>query len=114
MLATKGEAEFYAGSEPANSPTAQKVGVFSLCSGGVPINGAFGRIPGKSPLSVGLDTGGAMSIYQFGRKVVVQRYTGIEIFDITEISPQPQDYLYDNEGNLVYNNSNIPITVQIS
>lgn len=110
MIETKGESEYYAGSVPNNSPTVQKTGVFSLCSGGVPNQGAFARLPGKTLRSIGTQTGGAISIYQFGVKIVVQRYTGIEIFDITDLTPTPEDFVYDNEGNQVFDNSGLAVT----
>lgn len=110
MLKTPGKSEDYKGSDPSRSPTAQEDGVFSSCSGGVPSGGALARIPGKSLRDAGLDTGAAISIYQFGQKVVVQRFTGIQIFELVELAPNPTDYVYDNEGFLVTDNEGIPVT----
>ncbi len=110
MLKTTGTSEDYQGSNASRSPTALDEGVFSLCSGGVPAQGAFMRVPGKTIRDVGLTTGAAMSIYQFGTKVVVQRYTGLEIFELSALAPNPTDYVYDNEGNIVTDNEGIPIT----
>lgn len=110
MLKTKSQTEYYKGSSPNTSLTNQKPGVFSLCSGGVPYHGAFARIPGKTLQAVGDTTGGVFSIYQFGNKIVVQRFVGIEIYDLGVLAPLPADYVYDNEGNLVYDNGGIPVT----
>lgn len=110
MISTPGETEKFKGSEPSTSPTAIEQGVFSLCSGGVPTQGSFGRIPGKTIRDAGTSTGGAISIYQFGQKVVVQRYNDIEIFDLTELAPNPADYVVDNEGNQVVNNEGLFVT----
>lgn len=110
MIDTKGKFEAYKGSSPAGSPTALPDGIFSLCSGGAPIRGAFGRIPGKTLRDKGIDAGAAISIFQFGQKVVVQRWIGLEIYDLTEVSPNEADYVTDNDGRLVYDNSGIPIT----
>lgn len=110
MLETKSQSEYYSGSAPSVSVTNQKPGVFSLCSGGVPNHGAFARVPGKTLQSIGNLTGGVFSIYQFGSKIVVQRYVGIEIYDIGALAPLPTDYVYDNEGNSVYDNGGIPVT----
>lgn len=110
MIETAGLSEKYAGSAPSISPTLLPQGVFSLCSGGVPANGAFMRLPGKSLRDLGLATGGAISIYQFGQKIVVQRFLGIEIFDLRTLAPNPEDFVYDNEGNQVFDNLGIPVT----
>lgn len=111
MLSSDGKSEDFQGSVPSVSPTAQKDGVFSLCSGGVPSRGGFLRLPGKSLRDAGIETGGAFSIYQFGQKIVVQRYIGIEIFDLVTLAPNVEDFVYDNEGNLVLDNEGIPVTV---
>lgn len=110
MIETKGKSEDFAGSAPSTSPTNQKDGVFSLCSGGVPVQGAFGRIPGKSLRDSGDASGGAISIYQFGLKIVVQRFLGIEIFDLKELAPNEENYVVDNQGEIVTDNSGIPVT----
>lgn len=110
MTETPGPSEKFAGSAPSTSPTVLPRGVFSFCSGGVPSQGAFARLPGKTLRDAGLTTGGAISIYQFGQKIVVQRYVGLEIFELTDLVPTELDYVYDNNGNLVYDNSGIPIT----
>lgn len=109
MIETKGKSEDYSGSVPSRSPTAQEEGVFSLCSGGVPQQGAFARIPGKSLRDIGSDKGGAISIYQFGQKVVVQRFVGIEIFNLVDLNPNEADFVYDNDGELVVDNNGIPV-----
>ena len=110
MLRTQGQFENFKGSAPSVSPTALPQGVFSLCSGGVPLQGAFARLPGKNLRDGGFTTGGAISIYQFGKNVVVQRVVGLEIFKLTELTPTLQDYVFDNEGNLVYDNHGILVT----
>lgn len=92
------------------SPTALEAGLFSLCSGGVPSQGSFARLPGKSMRATGAGGGGVISIYQFGAKVAVQRFTGIEIYDLKDLIPHVEDYVYDNEGNLVYDNNGILVT----
>lgn len=109
MLSTKLQSEYYKGSSPNTSLTNQKPGVFSFCSGGVPLHGSFARIPGKTLQAVGTSAGGAISIYQMGDIVVVQRYVGIELYALKSLSPQPSDYVYDNEGHLVYDNEGIPV-----
>lgn len=108
MIETKGTSEDFAGSIPSNSPTVQKSGVFSLCSGGVPIRGAFGRLPGKTLRYTGLENGAAISMYQLGSKLVIQRFTGIEIVDLLGVLPV--DYVFDNEGHLIYDSQGIPLT----
>lgn len=109
MIRTPGKPEKFKGSAPSVSPTATPDGVFSLCSGGVPVQGAFGRLPGKSIRDVGTGMGGAISIFQFGDKIAVQRVTGMEIFDIRDLTPNELDYVYDNQGNLVVDNSGLPV-----
>jgi hypothetical protein len=111
MIRTQGQFEPFKGSAPSISPTVLPEGVFSLCSGGVPVQGAFGRLPGKTMRNLGDSTGGAISIYQFGTKVVVQRVVGIQIFELADLAPAESDFLRDNEGNLVYDNSGIAILV---
>jgi hypothetical protein len=111
MLCTDGQFEPFKGSAPSVSPTALPDGVFSLCSGGVPTQGSLGRLPGKSMRDSGATTGGAISIYQFGNKVVVQRVVGLQIFDLSELAPNEIDFLRDNAGNIVYDNHGIPILV---
>lgn len=111
MIRTEGQPEEFRGSTPSVSPTTLPDGVFSLCSGGVPTNGALGRLPGKIIRDLGASSGGAISIYQFGQKVVVQRVTGIELFDLAELAPTELDYLRDSFGEIVYDNSGIAILV---
>lgn len=110
MLKTTGQSQKFKGQNSSVSPTALDFGFFSLCSGGVPQQGAFARLPGKTLRATGADGGGVISIYQFGNKVAVQRYTGIEIYDLRDLAPHVEDYVYDNEGHLVYDNAGIPIT----
>lgn len=110
MIKTNGQTEDFRGSAPSVSPTAQKAGVFSLCSGGVPVQGSFGRVPGKTLRNAGSANGGAISIFQFGNKIVVQRFSGVEIYDLVELAPNLADYVYDNFGNIIVDNFGIPIT----
>lgn len=110
MIASPGKPQFYKGVDASASPTTVEEGIFSFCSGGVPQQGSFARIPGKSLRNSGRATGGVISIYQLQSSIVVQRYSGIEIFDITDLAPNPSDYVRDNEGNLVYDNEGIPVT----
>jgi len=109
MIRTPGKPEKFKGSAPSISPTALPAGLFSLCSGGVPANGSFQRIPGKNLADAGIDTGGAISINQLGLKIVIQRVTGLEIFELFELLPNEDDYVYDNLGNLVYDNHGLKI-----
>lgn len=111
MLRTAGETEDFRGNAPAISPTAMPVGVFFLCSGGVPTQGSFGRLPGKTLRDTGTTTGGAISIYQMGDKVVVQRVAGVEIFNLSDLAPNEEEFLVDNEGNIVTDNHGLPILV---
>lgn len=110
MLKTSGASEQYKGQNSSISPSSLTEGLFSLCSGGVPSGGAFARLPGKSMRDTGILGGGIMSIYQFGNHVVVQRYIGIEIYNLHDLLPQPTDFVKDNEGNLVYDNSGLAVT----
>lgn len=110
MIQSSGKPENYKGSNPSRSPTVQDEGVFSLCSGGVPIRGAFGRIPGKSIRALGDNVGGAITIYQFGLSVVVQRFLGMEIYKLADLNPNATDFVYDNQGNIVDDNFGIHIT----
>lgn len=111
MLNTPGEPEDYQGAIPAASPTVQEKGIFSFCSGGVPVAGAFGRLPGKTMRYLGVfTTGGVMSIYDFGKVIVVQVFTGLLVFPTSELAPVGDNFVYDNFGNLVYDNSGIAVT----
>lgn len=110
MIETKGQSEKFQGSSPSVSPTALGFGVFSLCSGGLPSKGSFGKLQGKTLKSTGALTGGILSIYAFGEKLVVQSFVGIEIINLRDFIPHLADYVYDNEGNLVYDKSGLPIT----
>lgn len=110
MLSSKGQSEKFKGSNPSHSPTILEEGVFSLCSGGVPKHGAFGRLPGKTLKSFDDAMGGVIAISEFGQKVVVQFFAGIRMYDLTELFPNPSNYVYDNEGNLVTDNSGFPVT----
>lgn len=101
--------EYYKGQDSSISPTALESGVFSLCSGGVPKNGGFQRIPGKSIENLGLNTGGVITLYQFGSMVVAQTFMGLLIFSIDELLPKQEDYVIDNAGNLVTTKSGIQI-----
>lgn len=110
-LQTPGKPEYYAGSSPTISPTNQKNGVFSLCSGGVPNQGGFQRIPGKTLQDVGSTTGGVLSIAQMGIFIVVQCYTGLLIFQLSELLPVNNNFIFTNEGVQILNNEGIPITI---
>lgn len=110
MISTPGKSQSYKGSSPSGSPNSLGEGVFSLCSGGVPKQGSFARVPGKVLRETGFQTGGILSIAQLGNLLVIQRYTGIEIIDIINVIPDPEnDYTYDNEGFLVVDNFGIPV-----
>lgn len=110
MIETNGQSEKFKGSSPSIAPLALPLGIFSLCSGGVPNQGTFAKLPGKTLKDTGSSTGGVISIYSFGTKVVVQKYIGIEIFDLRTLIPRVEDFVYDNESNLVYDNSGLPVT----
>lgn len=110
MIATPGKPQFYKGSSPSGSPNQLAEGVFSLCSGGVPLQGSFARAPGKNLRETGTQYGGAISLAQLGNLVVIQRFNGLEITPIINVIPTPnEDYVYDNEGFLVYDNEGIPV-----
>jgi len=112
MIRTPGKPESFKGSAPSIAATTLPEGLFSLCSGGIPSNGSFKRLPGKVITDAGISTGGAITIYQFGEKVVVQRPDALEIFDLYELSPSPLNYVYDNEGRLVYDNFGLKILTE--
>ena len=97
--------EKFRGSFPSASPTVIEPGVFSLCSGGVPKRGAFARIPGKSLKHYDSTLGGILNIHEFGEKIVVQYYTGVVVFDYTEIEPPAENLVVDNSGIQVVDNS---------
>lgn len=103
MVKSPVKSEKFAGSAPSNSPTTQESGVFSSCSGGVPVRGAFGRLPGKV-LKFFAGMGGVISIAEFGKKLVVQYFSGVVVFDASEIEPDLDCAVTDNSGNLVYDN----------
>lgn len=105
-----GVPEFYKGSEPSRSSTILDQGVFGFCQGGIPEHGAFARLPGKTMRDAGTGTGAAITIYQFGSNVVIQRYVGIEIFRIRDLAPSEVDFVFDNEGNIVFDNEGIALT----
>lgn len=108
MIATLGKSEGYKGIYPSASPTSAPPGVF-LSVDGVPKQGAFARLPGKTLRDLGITTGGILSIYQFGTLVAVQAYTGLIIFDLLTLTPQPTDLVYDNEGNQVFDNGGLAV-----
>jgi len=110
MIKTQGQVEKFAGSMPSVSPVALAPGVFSSIAGGVPSRGGFARIPGKTIKNSGVDSGGTLTIYQLGELVVVQKFTGLQIFNLRELAPNQVDFVYDNLGNLVYDNEGIPVT----
>ncbi len=110
MLKSPGKSQDFKGQDSSVSPTALDDGLFSLCSGGVPAAGGFARVPGKTLRATGAGGGGVLSIYQFGNKIAVQRYLGVEIYDLRSLVPHVEDYVYDNEGHLVTDNAGIPIT----
>lgn len=114
MLKSDGHSEDYKGSIPSVSPTAQKEGIFSLCSGGVPQQGAFARMPGKSLREANTERGGVITMYQFGDHVVVQYYTGIEVHPVIVLAPTEDNLVYDNLGNIVYDNLGIPVLINPS
>lgn len=108
MIRTPNTTEKYKGSDLSTNPTGLGSGVFSLCRGGVPKNGAFARIAGKT-IKAFANLGGVISIAEFGRKIVVQYFSGIVIYDARELQPTTTDYVVDNEGNLVYDNFGISV-----
>jgi hypothetical protein len=103
--------EKFRGSFPSASPTVIEPGVFSLCSGGVPKRGAFARIPGKTLKALSTEWGGVIAINDFGQKIVVQYYTGVVVYDIQEIEPNPANLVVDNSDELVLDNSGNTIIV---
>lgn len=103
------KSEKYKGQDSSQSPTGLDDGVFSLCSGGVPYQGGFRRIPGKTLRNIGLSTGGVISIYQMDTKIVVQSFVGLVILDLKELAPSQDDFVVTNEGNLVYTNEGLPV-----
>lgn len=110
MISTsKSQSEGYKGAYPSGSPTNLPSGSFSSVVNAVPKQGSAARIPGKTFRDLGITTGGILSIYQFGTMVVVQSYTGLILFDLLIVSPTVEDYVYDNEGNLVYDNLGLPV-----
>lgn len=109
MLKTEGNSENYKGSIPSVSPTAQQKGIFSLCSGGVPQQGSFARMPGKSLREANPERGGVITMYQFGINIVVQYFTGIEIHPVTILAPTESDFYTDNSGDQYYDDLGIPI-----
>lgn len=108
IASTKSQSEGYKGSYPSASPTNLPTGVFSFCSG-LPKQGASARFPGKTLRDIGINTGGILSIYQFGTLVAVQAYVGLIIFDLLSLIPQVTDLVYDNEGNQVFDNEGLPV-----
>lgn len=109
MIKSDGHSEDYKGSIPSVSPTAQKEGIFSLCSGGVPQQGAFARMPGKSLREANPERGGVITMYQFGSHIVVQYFTGVEIHPVTILAPTEENFYTDNLGNRYYDDLGIPI-----
>lgn len=101
--------EYYKGQDTSISPTGLDSGVFSLCRGGVPQNGGFQRIPGKTLQNLGLTTGGVITLYQFGNQIVAQTFIGLVIYTLSELLPKESDYIVDNAGNLITTKSGIPI-----
>jgi hypothetical protein len=110
MIKTTGQTDKFQGSAPSVSPTALGEGVFSFIGGGVPSRGGFSRLPGKTIRDSGVSAGSAITIYQLGELVVVQRFTGIEIHDLTNLAPSIDDFVYDLNNQLVRNLQGIPIT----
>lgn len=110
MLKTPGESQYFSGSNPSTSPSILENGIFSLCSGGTPIQGALQRLPGKTIRDNGIAYGGAITIYQLGQKVVVQRFGGLQIYDITEINPAITDFITDNSLFVVTDSYGLPLT----
>lgn len=110
MIETQGKPQDFKGSDGSTSPTVLDDGVFSFCSGGVPQQGSFARIPGKLLRNSGVTTGGVISIYQMGTLVVIQKYIGVEILTTNELIPVQENFITDNEGNLVYDKEGIAIT----
>lgn len=111
MIRTKSKVEKFAGSSPSTSPTNQKRGVFSFCSGGVPTQGSFARLPGKVVKNTSETRGGAITMYAFGRQVVVQYVFGVEIVDGEELVPNFNNYVFDNDGNQVFDEDGISVTI---
>lgn len=109
MIATPSKPQFYKGSSPSGSPNSLSEGVFSFCSGGVPQQGSFARIPGKNLRELGTTMGGIISLVQLGSLIVVQRFAGIEIIPLIGVVTDPSNLVYDNEGNLVVDNFGIPV-----
>lgn len=110
MIETKGKSQKFKGSNPSISPTITDAGIFFLCSGGTPVRGALARLAGKTLRDNGLLNGAAITIYQLGEKAVVQRNTGLQIYELSELNPSELDFVYDSFENLVYDNFGIPVT----
>ena len=110
MIQTRGKSQNFAGSNNSTSPSILADGIFTLCSGGTPIQGALQRLPGKTIRDNGEEYGGVISIYQLGQKVVVQRFVGLQIYDMNEINPAEDDFVTDTLLIVVTNNFGLPVT----
>lgn len=110
MIQTPGKSQSFQGSSPSTSPAILAEGVFSLCSGGTPIQGAFQRLPGKTIRDNGTLYGGAITIYQLGTKVVVQRFGGLQIYNMSEINPTLLDFYTTNYDEIYTDEYGLPYT----
>lgn len=110
MINTQGRIEKFQGSTPSLSPTALSEGVFSLCSGGIPSRGAFLRLQGKTLRDSGVTSGSALSIYQLGNLVVIQKFTGLELHSLANLTASNGDFILDSNNQIVTNLENIPLT----
>lgn len=110
MLKTPGKTQNFTGSNPSSSPTILAEGVFSLCSGGTPNQGALCRLPGKTLRDIGIDYGGVISIYQLGKNVVVQRFGGLQLYKLSEVNPNESDFVTDNNLFVITDSNGLPLT----
>lgn len=110
MIESPGKTERFEGIDMSAAPAVLEAGQFSFGVGGVPLQGAFARLPGKTLRDLGITKGGIISIYQFGDNVVVQSYTDLVIYPMPEINPAEGDFVTDTLGAIVKNIAGEPLT----
>lgn len=110
MIETPGESNRFEGIDMSLAPAILEAGQFSFGVGGVPLQGSFARLPGKTLRDLGATKGGIISIYQFGNNVVVQSFADVTIYTMPEINPSEGDYVTTIGGEIVKNIAGEPIT----